>query len=295
MAKKEEEKRPFRETEIFKTLRDFGIAALILSIIVGSLYAYARVWPPVVVVESGSMMHGDDSRFGVIDTGDIVLVKRVDSRGDVVTFVEGQKRGYETYSDYGDVIVYRPYGRSDVTPVIHRAMFWVEVNTTDNNQSNWTIRVPEIPKYANWVKEIDLPEFGLEDYKAADAKHSGFITKGDNNYYEGKPIADQHKRSRICREPVKLEWIMGVARGEIPWFGLIKLWATGSLRGSAPSTSVISLGISLFLIIGLPIIWDVYVSVMEGKKGKIIPLNMRSVLKSLTGPGEGTKRKKRKR
>jgi len=33
------------------------------------LYLFSGVWPPMVVIESSSMMHGEDSQVGVIDTG----------------------------------------------------------------------------------------------------------------------------------------------------------------------------------------------------------------------------------
>ena len=88
------------------TARDLLIAVLIVVIIMGLLYAYCRVWPPIVVVESGSMMHSDDSQIGVIDTGDMVLVQQVDSKDEVVTYLEGEGNNYITYSGFGDVIVY---------------------------------------------------------------------------------------------------------------------------------------------------------------------------------------------
>ncbi|MCK4757263.1 MAG: hypothetical protein KAS67_02300, partial [Thermoplasmata archaeon] len=46
--------------------RDVGLAFLVVVIIMGALLAYCRVWPPVVVVESGSMMHSVESQIGII-------------------------------------------------------------------------------------------------------------------------------------------------------------------------------------------------------------------------------------
>ena len=34
--------------------------------------------------------------------------------------------GYKSFEDYGNVILYRPYGQEGVTPIIHRAMYRVE-------------------------------------------------------------------------------------------------------------------------------------------------------------------------
>jgi len=273
-----------RDSEVFRTLRDIGIAVVVMTVILAGLYAYAGTWPPVVVVESGSMMHDDDSHLGVIDTGDIVIVKSVGSVDDLTTYIEGERRGYETYSDYGDVIVYHPLGRKDVTPVIHRVMFWLEVNNTGPKE-NWTMSIPELGIFG--VKEfgVELAEYGLRNYKATDAKHSGFITMGDNNFdRDGNPLADQDRRARICPEPVKLSWISGVARGELPWFGLIKLWATGTLKGEAPQTSVVAVSVCVFILVILPIMWDI---LMPGDEGEsYIRKKLNGLLRSL-----GLKRK----
>ena len=109
-------------------IKDIAIAVVVVAIIMGSLYAYTGMWPPMVVVESGSMQHSDDrSYIGVIDTGDIVLSKET-SFSDITTYVEGRSTGYQKYGDYGDVIIYRPMGK-DTTPIIHRAVLYLEWNS----------------------------------------------------------------------------------------------------------------------------------------------------------------------
>ena len=264
-AKKEPEpERTFRErylsrgSETFKAIRDLAVAAAVMLVVIGALWWYAGTWPPVVVIESGSMMHDDDSSFQVIDTGDIVVVKSVGSRSDVRTYVEGEKSGYETYSDYGDVIVYRPLGKRSYTPVIHRAILWLEVDTSSVDEEEWTMSVPSLDLYGYKEFRDELAMYGLRDIKATDMRHSGFITRGDNNFdADGYPVADQHPAARICPEPVKVEWIDGVARGEMPWFGLIKLWATGTLKGDAPRTSALAVSVIIVLLIVLPVMWDI--------------------------------------
>src|SRR3972149_4643211 len=112
--------------------RDLLIAFLVVALVMAALFAYTRVWPPMVVVESASMQHSNtESSIGVIDTGDLVLVQGVAAAGDVVTYIEGRATGHSTYGDYGDVIVFiKPGAASASTPLIHRAMAYVVRNET---------------------------------------------------------------------------------------------------------------------------------------------------------------------
>src|SRR5437879_9207923 len=88
--------------------RDLLVAAIIVVVFLAAIYAYARVWPPLVVVESASMQHSSQESFlGVIDTGDMVFQQAAPTRADVVTYLEGRASGYSTYGDYGDVIIFR--------------------------------------------------------------------------------------------------------------------------------------------------------------------------------------------
>lgn len=264
--------------------RDILIALVILIIFIGSIWAYTGNWPPVVVVQSGSMMHGTDSEVGVIDTGDLVLVKKVESRNDITTYFEGKEKDYMTYDEYGDVIIYRKNGLDpdQATPVIHRALFWLEFNAAataaDPDPSAGHFDIPELgmedvtgevviatnfPSYA--VNERDGPLivnlnriYGL----MRSDPHSGFVTKGDNN-----PIGniDQYSTST----PVKPEWIIGKAKGEMPWFGLIKLYASNSLEGDPPPSSVNMLILTLAVIIIVPIALEMsYTMYVNYKKSR---------------------------
>ena len=110
--------------------RDLLVAAIIVVVFLAAIYAYARVWPPLVVVESASMQHSSQESFlGVIDTGDMVFQQAAPTRADVVTYLEGRASGYSTYGDYGDVIIFRR--PSSATPVIHRAIMYVTVHTNN--------------------------------------------------------------------------------------------------------------------------------------------------------------------
>jgi len=115
--------------------------------------------------------------------GDIVFIKDI-SRTNVVTREEGAISGYKTFGDYGNVILYRKYGSTADTPIIHRAMYYVGAD-----EPMWK--------------------------GGPIAPHAGYITKGDNN-----TVIDQHG---ICTVPIREEWVIGVARYRIPYAGYVRL------------------------------------------------------------------------
>lgn len=241
-------------------IRDIIVSIAIVGIILASLWAYTGQFPhtPMVVVTSSSMMHEHEpfGRIGTIDPGDLVLVKKINSKNDIITRGNSSHptTKHKTYGDYGDVIIYYPMGNKNRTPIIHRAICWIQKN------SDGTYDVKEYN--IHHAKSVNIPELHLNGYKPS---HSGFITKGDNNEYP-----DQLPNGGICEQPVKVSWIIGKARGELPWFGLIKLMIAGNDHGYegndaikignavAPKDEWICLGISIFLIIVLPSIWDAY-------------------------------------
>jgi len=121
--------------------------------------------------------------------GDIIFIKNAD-RVNIITYEEGENSSYKSFENYGNVILYRPEGNKSVTPIIHRAMYKVEAR-----EPMWEGGPP-----APW---------------------SGYITKGDN------VVTNQHfdQEGLISyREPVKDEWIIGVAQYRIPYLGYIRLF-----------------------------------------------------------------------
>jgi ribosomal protein S27AE len=90
------------------------------------------------------------------------------------------------------------------------------------------------------------------------SQRSGFITKGDHN--------SQTDQMYAGGGPVDLTWVVGKARGEIPWFGLLKLWSTGSLGSPAPPNSVTNLWIALGVIVATPIAIDISMTILERRK-----------------------------
>lgn len=257
--------------EVRTLLMDLLAVLIVLLLIFASLYTYLGRYPFVVVVKSGSMMHGDDSAVGIIDTGDLVFVKAVDGREDVITYVEGEKRGYERFGSYGDVIIYKRNGDNSTIPIIHRAVVWIEANLSGERYS---YDVPSLGLYGVTTRFV-IHDYG---YRERDivvdvarilaifshlhmTPHSGFITKGDNNLF-----VDQNSNFTGPVQfilPVKPSWIVGKAVGEVPWFGLIKLYLSGEVgegmgKEPVPPSSrrglIISLAVIAFVTFILPYI-----------------------------------------
>ena len=292
------------------TLRDVLILLGVFGLLLGGLYLYAGVWPPAVIVESGSMMHPDDEvtygRVGTIDPGDLVIVKAADGVEGVRTFVEG---GDGTYGLPGDVIVYYSANDRRTTPIIHRAMAHVDrVGSGDDVQYRVRWGASDCPPSA--TREGDACVWGREGITLNLDGHlrltmykptkSGFVTKGDNP----STNAEADQISGLSRDasgpvPVQPAWIEGKARGELPWLGLIKLalapqynqpdcaadryhpqfhfmeesptvkcqgwYALG--RAYAPKDLWVMLGVSLFVLVGLPMIYDV----LKNRRAKRAP------------------------
>ena len=101
------------------------LAVAMISFLVLGLWAHTGTMPPLVVVESSSMIHEESGEVGSIDAGDLILV--MDRPYDkIVTFAESSDRsnknyGYEMHGMNGDVIIYQKNGDSGM-PIIHRAI-----------------------------------------------------------------------------------------------------------------------------------------------------------------------------
>lgn len=174
-------------------------------IVGGLLFAISGVWPPLVAIESSSMTPN-------IEAGDLVFVMEEDrfpgdaEHGDtgVVTAQAGQDEEYAKFHRTGDVIVYAPDGVEARTPIIHRAMFWVEDGQ-------------------NWYDQADQEYVGsardCEQLANCPAPHAGFVTKGDYN--------SQYDQAGSISDVVKPGWVIGTAQVRVPWLGCIRLSTTG--------------------------------------------------------------------
>ena len=263
----------------YPALREVAVGAGIVLLVLGLLWGVTGQpigRSPIVVVESGSMMHcsngqhplGRDctttnpGRIGTIDPGDLILVKHVSKPADVQTLASGKG---SHYGRAGDVVVYRPDGQSGRTPVIHRALFWIQVN------GDGTFTVADLG--LDHVDNLDQPavrDLGLVSGYADTLRdsrldslcgpvgpaRSGFITRGDNN-----PAADQALHSQIAVCPVKMSSVLGKARGEIPWLGLVKLLTSDIATGTqnyhnASSDTKAFLWGTLLVLIGGPYVYE---------------------------------------
>ena len=255
------------ENEKISLVRDVIVALFVVFVILLALWAYTGQWfgAPMVAVESGSMMHEEEpfGRLGTIDAGDMVLLVKVYGREDILTRggdFGGERAkgdgGFQSYGDYGDVIVYRKYGKFNEDQIIHRVICWIEYN-----EIYTTYNVEEYGIYNKTA--VSINELGLRNYRPT---HSGFITQGDN------PVTNNRcdQAGGICSEPIKPEWISGKARSELPWVGTINLLFNDLVEGSfwddskeitvynVPSDSIICLIILIIILISIPISLDVY-------------------------------------
>ncbi len=167
-------------------LRDIVFVVAVVAIFASVSHLVLGLWSPMVAVESGSMIPH-------IEVGDIIFVQSID-RTQVITYEDGKNTNYTSFGEYGDVILYKPNGIEGVTPIIHRAMYYVE-----QGQQMW----PGGPV----------------------APHAGYITKGDNT--KTNPAYDQmaliDPEGRIM-QPVKKEWVIGIARFyRIPLLGYVSI------------------------------------------------------------------------
>jgi signal peptidase len=126
---------------LIETSKSLVEALIIVAIIIVVAYAATGTWHIGFAVESGSMLPN-------MKVGDLIFVQ-APQRTEIITCEEGKLADYKSFNGYGDVIIYRPNGLSSQTPIIHRAMYWVE-------------------------KEGQMPN-------GRPAPHEGYITKGDNN------------------------------------------------------------------------------------------------------------------
>ena len=162
-------------------LRDVVEAFIIVAVIVIVAYTIAGTWPVMVAVESSSMEPN-------IYPGDLVFIAR-----DKIIAREGGGSTYISFKDYGDVIVYQPYGDRSLTPIIHRAI--KRLNESERPDSRICINWRDVHYYEG-------------------APYAGYVMLGDNNKGKCDPIV------------IKQEWIIGVAKFRVPYLGYVRApWA----------------------------------------------------------------------
>jgi signal peptidase I len=263
---------------IFWRARDslyFGplVALAIVVVLIASLYAFTQNWPPVYVVESGSMQHGVADVVGLINAGDLVLAQKIPTQN-IQTYFDGMRSGYSTYGEYGDVILYWPNGGGG-TPIIHRPILYLQYDPEVSGYNITSLTGLPCGNQSTEVYSISVQgesqtNCGTTGLTGADTlnlfhigwmsgtvnlplnpsvigAHSGYITMGDNNTLCGNPgcplLPDQGSNAWLS-QLVEPGWVIGVARGMLPWFGAFKLALEG--RASAvPAQSWEFLGLTI--------------------------------------------------
>ena len=281
------EKRAGKERGAVHTVIDALIALALVGGIFLAMFGFSGNWPPLVVVESKSMQHSQtDSFIGTMDTGDLVMNKKVGAVSEVTTYLAGKESNYTAFGSYGDVVIYWRDGDKSLTPIIHRVVLYLTANDDGSfaapelqqhtegvgydfidSADSWS-RITDdivIHHYGYSDQELNVPISTMIDYAhiRGTALHDGFITKGDFNQE-----VDQRLGITKNREPVPFDWIIGKALGEIPWVGVIKLWFTNTLPGDTPSNSIVSIEICIAAIIALPVASETYIF-WKGRKPEI--------------------------
>jgi signal peptidase len=222
---------------------------IFVAVVVGTIsilsQAILGVWTPMVAVESGSMVPN-------LNIGDIIVVQGA-SRTEITPWDEAESTGYKTFNLPGDVILYRPYGKEALnlldqismllgrppsadkaTPIIHRALSYVEegepmweggpeapfsgyITKGDHNEviDQQAGRIYGIAN-ESYIRshESEITEVG-RDSVYLDRNTGLVIYKLNNDTYVGEGIS--------YLTPVKEEWVIGVARARIPIVGYIRL------------------------------------------------------------------------
>jgi signal peptidase I len=265
---------PDRERRVFWRARDSLwfeplVALAVIVVLLVGLFAYTANWPPVYVVESNSMQHGTGDRVGYITAGDVVLAQRT-AASDIATYFPSVARGGPSnYGEPGDVIVYRPFGSTSATPVVHRAILFLQYDksthaynatsleglpcsssshpyysTSSASSCNVTEMTGTLLLYHVGWQDLTLSiSFSSPQCVVSLGGHSGFLTLGDNN-----PDADQVPGpgcgGTAISTLVEPGWVVGVAQGLLPWFGAIKLLFDGNSQ-FVPGASWEYLGLSV--------------------------------------------------
>lgn len=157
--------------EILWVVAVVGGIALLLFLVCGT-------WPAVVAVESESMLPN-------MHVNDLVFVVQKDRFGPLQTYETGGNTGYMKFGNYGDVIIYRPNGASNIHPIIHRAIAYHD---------------------ASWYA----------DHFSLNFSHGGYATRGDNNQLYDQQVPFQ---GIGYIQPVQDDWIVGKALFSVPLLG----------------------------------------------------------------------------
>jgi len=218
--------------DIYSQLPGLVRDVVFVVLVVGGISVLSQItlglWTPMVAVESGSMVPN-------LNIGDIVVVQGA-SRTVIETWEEAEGTGKLAFNHPGDVILYRPYGKerlgltdqlahiflrkpyspNKATPIIHRALRYVE-----EGDPMWEGGPPApFPGYITKGDNNDMIDqkagmiIGPANETMMWGPSSFLIEVGDQTYL-GEGIS--------YLTPVKEEWVIGAARFKIPYVGYVRL------------------------------------------------------------------------
>jgi signal peptidase len=181
-----------------------------------------------------------------LNNGDLIIIEN-SSRTNVITWEEGERKGYRSFNLPGDVILYRPYGKELVslqdgakeilgiplqpekaTPIISRALRWV-----DKGQ-NMCEGGPPAP-FSGYITKGDHNDridqmagsiIGLANTTYIQQHQDQIIEVDPGNIYLDKKtglIIYKMENKTLVGEgisyltPVKKDWIIGIVRAQIPY------------------------------------------------------------------------------
>jgi len=191
----------------------------------------------MVSVDAGSMSPN-------LNIGDLVVVETA-SKNDIITWDEAEQTGYKSFNLPGDVILYRPYGKDNLTrqdqcqmllgfapgkekatPIIHRALYYVK-----EGEPMWE-GGPVAPS-SGYITKGDHNEvidqmagqiFGAANTSYIETHRNEIMYVGNDVYMDKNTglLIYKTKNGTFVGEgisfltPVKEEWVIGVARAKIP-------------------------------------------------------------------------------
>ncbi|GEM_PF-132710 len=264
-------------------------------------------------------------RIGTIDPGDLVLVKNVKGPDDVLTQMEAGRTHYGKSGDVivyfpandrthtpiihravAYVVVDNSSGSNqyyvrwaDNTDCVGGAVKVANKAFDGGASHSWCVYdskgvyIPDVP-VASFASTPQNPR----PYVPA---RTGFLTKGDNptTNTQTDQLSGLSHDEHGASSPVQMAWIEGKARGELPWLGLIKLSLAGHPNEASPPKAWVKigsafapkdlwvmLGLSLFVLVGVPLLYDGYKAIQtrRGKAGA--PGAPVEVTGSGTGPSD---------
>lgn len=168
----------------------------------------------MVSVQSGSMSPN-------LNIGDMVLVENI-SKSDIITYDEAELTGYKSFNLSGDVILYHPYGQENATPIISRALRYMNAG-----ESMWDDG-PAAP-FSGYITKGDHNDvidqmagqiFGKANLSYIQSHRNEVSDVGNDVYIDKETGIVIYKtlNGTFVGEgisyltPVKVEWVIGVAR-----------------------------------------------------------------------------------